>query len=190
MFLWTYSTLVRRSKNFFVWDGTRYLFEFCQTLAEDCYMFDTLLRHLCQTLLWDTFGKHWQMMHQALEDVMTKQNYSHHRRVVPYYAILCYTAIHEFAWIPQNDHIGSVRVVVWPRNVKPWNKFPCSRPDAQRVLCDFCQSGKRPNVHRMSTLKDAWVAMLLAVGISCILVPCFGPLWMNRNRFFCVFLLM
>ena len=28
--------------------------------------------------------------------------------------------------------------------------------------------------------------MLLAVGISCILVPCFGPLWMNRNRFFWV----
>ena len=28
------------------------------------------------------------MMHQALEDVMTKQNYSHHRHVVLYYAIL------------------------------------------------------------------------------------------------------
>ena len=28
--------------------------------------------------------------------------------------------------------------------------------------------------------------MLLAVGISCILVPYLGPLWMNRNRFFCV----
>ena len=29
---------------------------------------------------------------------------------------------HKFAWIPQNDHIGhigSMRVVVWPRNVKP-----------------------------------------------------------------------
>ena len=50
---------------------------------------------------------------------MTKQNYAHHRHVVLYYAILLSSAIHEFAWIPQNDHIGSVRVVVWPRNVKP-----------------------------------------------------------------------
>ena len=70
---------------------------------------DTVVRHFWKTLTNDA---------SSFGELMTKQNYSHHRHVVLYYAILLSSAIHEFAWIPQNHHIGSVRVVVWPRNVK------------------------------------------------------------------------
>ena len=144
MLLWNYSTLVRRSNQFFMWDGTRYLLwvlpDTRGRLLYDVWhssktpLPDTVVRHFWKTLTNDA---------SSFGELMTKQNYSHHRHVVLYYAILLSSAIHEFAWIPQNHHIGSVRVEVRPRNVKLWNKFPCSAKYRLRWLPTSCLIGCR-----------------------------------------------
>ena len=58
--------------------------------------------------------------------------------------LYCYHLLSmKFAWIPQNHHIGSMRVEVRPRNVKLWNKFPCSAKYRLRWLPTSCLIGCR-----------------------------------------------
>ena len=86
-------------------------------------------------LLWSDASAGTQHIHTLANNI--KQYYS---LPVPLQACL---DSHKFAWIPQNHHIGSMRVEVRPRNVKLWNKFPCSAKYQLRWLPTSCLIGRQ-----------------------------------------------
>ena len=97
MLLWSYSTLVRRSNQFFVWDGTRYLLWVLPD-TRGRLLYDVW--HSSKTPLPDTVVRHfWKTLTNDASSFGGRNDQTKLCSPQACSAILCYTAIICYPWI-------------------------------------------------------------------------------------------